>query len=514
MDIMPSKNSRSKNTVLNVLFGYGVQICILILSFVNRRIFLIFLHVDYLGINGLFTNILTILALAELGLDSSVVYTLYKPVSENNYPLIHSLLSYFKKIYYSITVLILIVGLALIPFLRFIISTDLPICDVVVYYVLFLINNVASYFVAHKVALISAFQEQRIQKVISLATTGFLQIAHIIVLFVARNYFVYVATTLVFTFINNFIISVVCKRRYRAVFENNERVPFDKKPILNRIKSAFLYKIGAVAVNNTDNILISALVSTNAVGFYSNYCLLTTAVQGFISIVNSSLISSIGNLAAGENKKRQLELFYMFLLFYHCLAAICGIGFALLFNNFISIWLGAKYVLSQSIVYVIASNFYVSNLFAPVWIFREANGLFEKVRYLVLIRAICNLLLSIVLGKVFGTFGILLATVLSLLLTIFWYEPKIIFSVVFDAPRFDYWKKQIKYFVITFISFGVSYYISGIFDDSIVFLPIKAIIIVFITIGLFFVVNIKTKELSTLKLFLDRTKLRRITSSK
>ena len=506
---LPGNNTRSKNTVLNVLFGYGVQICILLLSFVNRRVFLRFLTIDYLGINGLFTNILTILSLAELGLDSSVVYTLYKPVSENNTPLIHSMLKYFKKIYYSITALILLIGLALIPFLRFIVTSDLPYSDLIIYYVLFLVNNVASYLVAHKVALINAFQEQRIQRVISLVTTFFLQIAHIIVLFVTRNYYVYVVTTLAFTFVNNFVISVVSNKRYHAVFKSQEIIPFDKKPIVERIKSAFLYKIGAVAVNNTDNILISALVSTNAVGLYSNYCLLTTAVQGFITIINTSLISSVGNLAAGKNKERQLELFNLFVLFYHCLSAICGIGFAILFNDFVSIWLGSKFVMSQNIVYVIALNFYIANVVAPIWIFREANGLFEKVRYLVLIRALCNLFFSLVLGKLYGTFGILFATVLSLLLTSFWYEPRILFGEVFKKSRFEYWKKQVKYFVISIISFGLCFFITGFFDDSVVYFPIKAFGIIVITLGLFLIVNLKSQELSTLKVFLERLKTRK-----
>ena len=287
------EKGRTKRSIINIGFNFANQIITLALSFISRTVFIHTLGVEYLGINGLFTNILTILALAELGLDSSVVYTLYKPVSENNYPLIHSLLSYFKKIYYSITVLILVIGLALIPFLRFIISTDLPFSDVVIYYVLFLINNVASYFVAHKVALISAFQEQRIQKIISLATTGFLQIAHIIVLFVARNYFVYVATTLVFTFINNLIISVVCKRRYRAVFENNEIVTFDKKSILDRIKSAFLYKIGAVAVNNTDNILISALVSVRGNIGNSIYAASKGAINSLVYSLSQEFLDSL-----------------------------------------------------------------------------------------------------------------------------------------------------------------------------------------------------------------------------
>lgn len=260
-------NSRSKNALLNIVFGYAAQMGILILSFVGRRIFLRFLSIDYLGINGLYSNILTVLSLAELGLDTAVLYSLYKPVADNDIPLINSLLKYFKKIYTVLAVGIFAVGLALIPFLKFIVKSSLNDNSLIIFYLLFLVNTVASYFVAHKVAFLSACQEQRIQKLVMLSSNLILQVLHIIVLLIWKNYYVYVSATVVTTIINNLILNAICNKIHPHLREKTELVSFEKEPIRNRIYSTFVYKIGGVAINNTDNILISMLVSTAAVGF-------------------------------------------------------------------------------------------------------------------------------------------------------------------------------------------------------------------------------------------------------
>ena len=306
-------NSRSKNALLNIVFGYAAQMGILILSFVGRRIFLRFLSIDYLGINGLYSNILTVLSLAELGLDTAVLYSLYKPVADNDIPLINSLLKYFRKIYTVLALGIFAVGLALIPFLKFIVKSSLNDNSLIIFYLLFLVNTVASYFVAHKVAFLSACQEQRIQKLVMLSSNLILQVLHIIVLLIWKNYYVYVSATVVTTIINNLILNAICNKIHPHLKDKTEPVSFEKEPIRNRIYSTFVYKIGGVAINNTDNILISMLVSTAAVGFYSNYYTLISAIQGFIAIISTSLISGIGNLGAGGDKKRQYEIFSMVL---------------------------------------------------------------------------------------------------------------------------------------------------------------------------------------------------------
>ena len=292
------ENSRTRNALLNIFFGFIAQIGIFVLSFIGRKIFLHFLSAEYLGINGLYSNILSLLSLAELGLDTAVVFSLYKPVADKNVVLIHSLLNYFKKIYYVLAIVIFIIGLGLIPCLRFIITSDLQINDLIIFYILFLFNTVISYFIAHKVALLSAFQEQRIQRIAALLTNLVLQVVHIIVLLIWKNYYFYIIANICSTILSNAILGIICNKIHKEVFNEKQIIEFDKKPIKKRIFSTFLYRVGSVLITSTDNILISILVGTITVGFYSNYLVIISAIQGLIGIITASLVVGVGNYVA------------------------------------------------------------------------------------------------------------------------------------------------------------------------------------------------------------------------
>lgn len=492
-------NSRTKNAKLNIIYGYFAQIGILILSFVGRKIFLNFLSPDYLGINGLYSNILTILSLAELGLDTAVVYSLYKPVADDNKPLIASMLRYFKKVYYIVAICIFLAGLSLLPFLPFLIKSDLPSNDLAIYYILFLINTVSSYFVAYKVALLSAYQEQRIHKLVTLSTNLILQLMHIAVLIIWRNYYIYIFATVVSTVISNIILSRICDKKHNDIFKQKEKIYFDTQDIKKRVLSVFLYKIGTVLINSTDNILISVLVSTIAVGYYSNYYTVVSAITGFIAIINTSLIAGIGNKAAKGAKQEQAALFDMMLLPYHGIAALGFIGFSLLFNELITIWLGSEYLFDDVTVFIISFNFYITTAISPVWMFREANGLFDKVKLLILIRAGFNILLSVVFGLLWRVFGIFLATAVSLIITSFWYEPRIVSKEIFGRSQSIYWRKQSVYFLETVVAFVLSFFAIKGLGDSFGMLVLKAIIIVGITGGVFLICNLKSEEYKRLK---------------
>ena len=498
------ENSRTRNAVLNITFGYLAQLGILVLSFIGRKIFLYYLSADYLGINGLYSNILTILSLAELGLDTAVVYSLYKPVANHDNILIASLLKYFKKIYSFLAIGIFIVGISIIPALKYLINSDLPEKNLIFYYLLFLINTICSYFVAHKIALLSASQQQRIQKIVSLSTNIILQIVHIVVLLIWKNYYVYIIATVCSTILTNCILSIVCTKIHPEIFDCKETVPIDKKPIINRVLSTFLYKLGGVAINSTDNILISVLVSTAAVGFYSNYFTVVSSIQGFLAIITTSMIAGIGNLAAKGTEQEQSSLFDMMVFFYHEVAALGFIGFSILFNNFITLWLGDEYLFNELTVFIIALNFYLSNAISPVWMFREANGLFGKVKYLLLIRAAINVVLSVVFGKIWGVFGIFLATAISLIFVNFWYEPKLLSDIVLKRPQKVYWFKQGKYFMITIVAFIICYFTTKQMSSSFLFFIVKTITVIIFTLGMFIGLNYKTPEFSKMKDYVKR----------
>lgn len=494
-----TEKTRSQNAKRNILFGYIAQIGIFILSFIGRKIFLHYLSADYLGINGLYTNILTILSLAELGLDSAFLFSLYKPVAEHNYDLINSLVTFFRKIYYLLAAILLAAGLILTPFLKYLVRSDIAQKDLVFYYIVFLINMISTYFVAHKIALLSAFQEQRIQRLVTLLSNFTLQIAQIIVLIVFKDYHFYVIASTLTTIIFNCVLSIVAEKIHPEVFRARKDSVFDKQVIFKRIRATFMYKFGAVLINSTDNILISALVGIYAVGLYSNYYSIVFSFTSLISIINAALITGIGNMAAKESRDKQLSLFDMMLLVYHLIAAIGFIGFSLLFNDLIPLWLGNKYLLDNATVFVIALNFYLTYAIAPVWIFREANGLFDDVKYILLIRAAVNIALSIVLGMYFGVFGILLATTLSLILTNFWYEPKVIAGKIFASKVSGYWVKQIRYCLLTVMSYLVCFFVIPNIGTGWIVLVIKALAVCTITSFIFILTNYKTPEYKKFK---------------
>jgi len=493
------QNSRSKNVFLNVLVGYAAQLGILLLSFISRKIFVVFLSADYLGINGLYSNILSVLALAELGLGSVTQFYLYKPVAENDTNKIVSLFKFFKKIYLVIAASILCLGVALIPFLGYVVNSALPQTELIIYYVLFLVNSVTTYFSAPQIALLAANQDNRLHKLVTLLSNFVLQFAHIAVLMIWKNYVIYVFVTWLSTLLNVVILNMVCQKKYPYIKQKNLPIVVDKNGIVTSVKSTFVYKVGSVVVNNTTNILISILVSTYAVGLYSNYYMVISGVQGFIAIITTSLISSIGNLSASGNKQRLLSVFRTLLLSYGFVATVGGIGFCLLFNDLIEAWLGVEYLMSRAEVFAISFSFYLTTAISPIWMYREANGLFSKVKYLMIAMALVNIVASVILGKLFGVFGILLATPIAKILTQVWYEPHILFQNVFRESQKRYWLLMLKYISLTAISAVLCYLCTFKLPHSFLFMIVKAVIICAVCFAVFCIGNYRSNEFMELE---------------
>lgn len=491
--------SRKKNAKLNIIIGYVTQAIILLLSFIGRRIFIRFLSEEYLGINGLYSNILSILSLADLGIGNVMLFYLYKPVQEGDNNRLIALLNYFKKLYTVIAIVILSLGLCVIPFLNYIVNADLSNIELIGYYIVFLLNSVCTYFSAHRIALLSANQDNRIQKVVSLIISFILQVFHIVVLLLWKNYFIYVCTTLLSTFIEVVVLNIICDRKYPYLRGKSTNVDIDKSAIIENVKSTFLYKIGAVIINNTDNILISTIISTAAVGLYSNYLLVVTAVQQFISIISTSLISAVGNLSAEGNKKRMMSIFFMMLLIYHFIAIFCSVSFYFLFDDLIISWIGQEFVLSKRILFAISFNFYLTTAVSPIWIYRETNGLFGKVKYLLLSAATLNIAFSIILGKKFGVFGILIATSIARILTQIWYEPKILFNNIFDSSSKKYWISQFKYVILSFIVVVLCFLVTIVLPHGFIMLFVKGLIYFIICLIVFYICCYNTDELKEIK---------------
>ena len=498
------ETSRTKNALLNIFVGIFSQVGILVLTFVGRSVFVHYLNSEYLGINGLYNNILSVLALAELGLGNVTQFYLYKPVAQNDEKTITSMVKLFRKMYFIISMIILIVGIMIIPLLKFIVNSNLTQTELVFYYVLFLVNSVISYFSAHNIALLAANQDTRLQKYILLIVNFFTQIVQIFTLAIWKSYSIYILVSVIATLMNVNVINLICKKKYKYLsYIECEKLPSDlKKGIYKKIKSTFIYKIGATIVNNTDNILISIMVSTLAVGLYSNYHMIIAGVQGFIAIVTTALIPGIGNLSTCGDKEKMESVFNTMLFIYQIIATFGAISFYFLFAEFIPIWIGEKYLLDNFTVFTIVLSFYLTNAISPIWMFREANGLFDKVKYLLMSTAILNIIFSIILGRYLGMAGILLATSIARILTQVWYEPKILFREVFSQSTKKYWYKQLWYVLLTIITFGICGMISYILPNGLIGIILKGFVYVVVTILVFVIGNFRNKVMKEIKMII------------
>jgi len=499
---MMNLKSRSINAKKNTIVGIISQMIIILLSFVSRTVFIKLLGVEYLGINGLYSNILSVLSLAELGIGHVMVYSLYKPIVEKDKAQISALLNYYKKIYKKIAVVILAFGIGLIPFLGKIVTSNLSYEELVLYYVLFLLNSVVSYFFIYKITLIEADQKNYI---ISTSNTVFIVIKYIVqimVLMKTRNYVLYLIIEITSTTLNNAYISFKADKLYPFIKTQIEIDPselIDTKAIRTSIKSMFLYKVGTTIMNSTDNILISIIIGTTYVGYYSNYFLIVAIISKFISIIIQAIFSGIGNLNASGDMLKSYKFFKSLLLIFHWIASVCSLCFLLVFNDFITIWIGQGYLLGTDVIVIIVLNFYIQNIINPVWMYRETMGMFNQIKYIIILSAFINLIFSVVLGIYWGLGGILFSTVLSRLLTTVWYEPRLLYLTKFKKPVRKYWIRQFKYFLITLLGIVASIALTYNMPISLMFIFIKIFIGFLIMSLVFLATNFKSEEFLMLR---------------
>lgn len=435
--------SRTKKTIRNSCVGFLTHALTLVMAFVSRTLFVKILGAQYLGIAGLYTNILSVLALSDLGLYTVMTFSLYKPIAEHDELKIASLVAYYRKLYYYIAAAVLAIGLALVPVLPVLINNStLGHHEFVRYYLLFLLNSVCSYFAISKSTLIRADQRIYIVQIVSSVCTLLMHIWQIVMLLFTHNYTIYLIVQIVFTLINNFTLTIITTKKY-PFLNSKETIQVSaevKHSIIENLKSTFLYKLGATIMNSTDNILISVLLGTVVVGYYNNYYTIVVMVNALISIIIQSVLASIGNYNASENKEKKFKLFQQIVLVFYMLAGFCGACYLCVFEDFICIWIGNEYKLGAIFVWVFVLKTSIQCTANPLWMFRETSGTFRSTKYVMIIAAFFNIVLSILMGKLWGLSGIVFATALSYLITLWWYEPLQLCRNVFFIKVKYYWR--------------------------------------------------------------------------
>lgn len=493
--------SRTKNSLKNIIFNNLYQLLNIILNFIVRTIFIKTLGENFLGLNGLFTNILSILSLAELGIGTAMVYSMYKPIANEDTEKIKELVSYYKILYRRIAIIVFLVGISIIPILQYIVNVDIDITKIQIYYLLYLLNSVFSYLLLYKTSIVTASQKEYLIKKYDIVFLIVKSVLQSIVLIVYNNYLLYLIIQILSTIIVNILKSNKSEKEYNYIKEKRELPDADKKDIWKNIKSLLCYQIGNIMLNNTDNILISIIVGTIYVGYYSNYYMIVSAVTTLCALIFTSLQSSIGNYNINSSNKDKLLLYKALNFLAFVIYGFCSIMFLILFQDFIELWIGSQYLLTKDVVFIMIMNFYICGILYPNWCFRYTTNLFNVAKYAIIICSILNIVLSVLFGIKFGMFGILLATIVSRLCTTFWYEPHILYKTIFKENSKRYYISQLFNFIIFLLSLIIIEYICSFIsiNNAILKIILKAICGGIIYISICIVLFRKTEGYAFLK---------------
>lgn len=459
-----NKNSRMINSIRNITYGFIGQGLSLLASFICRMVFVRYLSVEYLGINGLFSNILSMLSLAELGIGSAIVFELYKALADNNEEDIASYMYFYSVAYKSIGIIIIIIGFALLPFLNNFIATKPNIDDNLYFlYILYLINTAISYFYSYKGSIFQADQKNYVVTTVNYSVLILQNILQIVVLLTTHNFILYVIIQIIATIINNLVISNLANSTYPIIKKKNimPLAKIKKKNIFKNVKALIIMKFGNVLVSGTSSIIISAIVGLSATGIISNFTLLTTALDNILNKIYSGITASIGNLNITASNTKKKEVWDVISLVSFWLYGWCSISFIILSNDIVKICFGLNYQITFGIIIVIALNFYTVGMQNVPWSYKAAMGLFNYGKYFTFLTGILNILFSIVLGKFYGIIGILAATLISRMLTYFWYDPYAVYKYGMHENFVDYLKNYAFYIMILIMTCSITFIISN-----------------------------------------------------
>ncbi len=510
------KLEREKNSIRNSVWGILNRLIVILGPFVIRTLIIYLLGTEYLGLSSLFTSILQILSMAELGLGSAIAFCMYKPIAEDNTELICQILSLFRKTYKLIGIVVFGVGMLLMPFLHLFIKNDVP-TDINIYilYILYLLNTSVSYFLfAYKNVLFSAFQREDILS----KTYSALLIAQFglqaVILIVSKNYYFYYTIVLIVSICNNLIINFLSKKYYPQYCPRGSVPENIVKDIKEKVAGTVISKFCGLTRNTFDSIIISSFLGLTTVAIYGNYYYILSNIASVLVILVTSMKAGIGNSVALDSLEKNYHDYNKFTFMYSLIASWCAICLLCLYQPFMELWVGEKNMFPFSVVVLLCIYFMWQTMGDITNAYSGAAGLWWENRYRTIFEAISNLILNICLGYFWGVFGIVLATVLTLFFFNFIWQTKILFDNYFkDYQASDYIYTYIKHILVTMFVGAVCYFICqrvklGLFMN----LLIRGIICVIVPGVLFYMIyrkNVFWREAKDMVFNLIKKSLRR-----
>ncbi len=503
--------SKTRLAAKGIITGFVNKIVTILLPFVVRTIMIYTIGMQYIGLNSVFTSILSILSFAELGFGNVMVYSMYKPIAEKDNEKLCALLNLYKKLYQIIGIIILAVGLAIMPFVKHFINGEYP-DDVNLYilYLIFLFNSVISYWLyAYKSSMLSAHQMYYVQNNINTIISICMSVGEIIALLLVKNYYVYIIMIPIATIANNIYIARITNKMYPNVIPVGTVDKETSNEIMKNVLSGIGHKLGPTATTSIDNLVISSYAGLIIAGIYNNYNYIITAVTGFVSLVFGNFVAGIGNSLLTENREKNYEDFKFFTFLNSLLVGWSSVCILCLCQPFMWLWVGRNngedHMYSMAAVVILVIMYYVQQIRAIVTSYKTAAGMWYADRLKPYVATIANAILDIVLFPYFGVVGILLSTIFARAAIGIPWETNAMFKGYFKQPQIPYYLTIAKYALVTAVIGFLNYLICILIpDQNWIWLMIKGVVSAVCAALLFLLVYIRNPHMKRLLLFISR----------
>lgn len=500
------RESRRKNIINNAIWGWLRQLTNILLPFISRTVMIYKMGVDYTGVSSLFTSILQVLSLSELGFGSAIVYSMYKPIVDNDKEKICALYNLYKKIYKVVGLVILIIGLCITPFIPNLIEGSYPSdINIEIVYIGFLINTAISYLLfSYTSSIFSAYQHESVNNKISLLTCIFQNTLQIAAIIVFRSYYLYLAILILSTALNSVLSYIVSRKEYPEIVPYGTVDKDTKNEIKSNVLALLCHKVGGTILNSADNIVISAFLGLTMLAEYNNYYYIMNAAYMLINICFNGMTASIGNSILKENKNKNENDFYNVLFVNYFLTGLFSAILVGAYQDFIILWVGVKYLLPNFICILIVEYFFIHSIRKTILTYRDACGMWADNMFQPIVSGILNLIINIVLVQHINLYGVIISTLLCMIFIDIPWESKEFFNKQFNKKPFKYYKRIILYGSITVANIFIDGFMFNYIKlGSIINILVKTLTSVLIYILLFKIVFHNTKEYKNLAILIN-----------
>lgn len=495
---MKEKKSRSEYALNNAFLGFVNKIINIIFPFVIRTLIIYALGIQYAGLNGVFSSILQVLNLAELGISSAVVYCMYRPMAEDDVDTICALLRHMRKIYAVIGISVGVIGCLLIPLLPLLVSGTVPDgINLTILYLIYLVNTVSGYFFfSFRRTLLNAGQRVGTIQIIDAGITLLQGILQILVLFIWKNYYLFLVIMPVCTLAGNLWVAYASKKEFPQIVCRGQLSTDIKQDIYKRVKGLFLSRISVTTRNAFDSIFISSFIGLTAVGIYGNYYYISSSVTSVLQVLTTAMLASVGNSLATESVRKNYDDLCKFNFVYNWGVGYCTACLMFLYQPFMSLWMGKEFLFPDSMVILFCGYFYMMNISSIRALYHDAAGLWWEARYRAVAEAVLNIVLNILLTYTLGVFGTILGTLISMIFINYIYGTHIVFKYYFIgiSPK-QYYLDNFLYILATiFICILLGFVFKFCtFENLLVTLLVRGIIITLVFNLLYYLLFRQTK---------------------